>query len=74
MYPQSMFWSKKKKNIKNLKFSIFKAQKICFLHGHVFVMHLNTLKASELHTLKHLKILKTSELNTLNIKDKMNTN
>ena len=41
MYPQSMFWSKNKKNIKFLlmKFSIFTGEKnLCILHGQVFVM------------------------------------
>ena len=41
MYPQSMFWSKNKKNITtfHLKIVIFIAVKYCsILHGHVCVM------------------------------------
>ena len=43
VYPQSMFWSKNKKNIKNFLLEIFtfyNLRKICILHGHVFVMFL----------------------------------
>ena len=46
MYPQSMFWSKNKKNIKNchLKIVIFTAVKYCcILHGRVFVMPFHTM-------------------------------
>ena len=41
MYPQSMFWSKNKKNIKkfHLKIIIFSTfRNCCILHEHVFVM------------------------------------
>ena len=44
VYPQSMFWSKNKKNIKLflMKFSIFTGEKnLCILHGRVFVMFHN---------------------------------
>ena len=41
VYPQSMFWSKNKKNIQKflLKLFIFyNLKNLCILHGHVFVM------------------------------------
>ena len=53
-YPQSMFWSKNKKNIKNflVNFSIFTVEKnICILHGHVFVMQ---FESSTKHANKYI--------------------
>ena len=40
-YPQSMFWSKNKKNVKIFLLKIFifhNFKSLCILHGHVFVM------------------------------------
>ena len=40
-YPQSIFWSKNKKNNKNFLLKIFNfyhLKNLCILHGHVFVM------------------------------------
>ena len=44
-YPQSMFWSKNKKNIKifPVKIFIFTAKNnFCIMHGQVFVMYMGT--------------------------------
>ena len=41
-YPQSMSWSKNKKNIENFllkSFNFYNLKKLCILHGHVFVMN-----------------------------------
>ena len=55
VYPQSMFWSKNKKNIKfPTKFSIFTAEKnIYILHGQLFVMVCSSskLEVSQVHVL-----------------------
>ena len=54
MYPQSMFWSKNKKNSKFFLLKIFifyNFKNFCILHGHVFVMlyyYSETLVVSEL--------------------------
>ena len=52
-YPQSMFWSKNKKNIRNFLMKIFlfyNLKNLCILHGHVFiiisVMHVHTCTMS----------------------------
>ena len=57
MYPQSMFLSKNKKNIKtnHLKIIIFTAVKYCcILHGHVCVMHVHIVGHDTLYSQRKL--------------------